>query len=84
MTDTTTVDAATASATLASMLSQCQAAYVLIAAAQLGLADLLAEGLRSVEALAVAPARTRARSTGCCVPLLASASLPYRKMGASR
>jgi hypothetical protein len=54
MTDTTTVDAATASATLATMLAQYQATHALIVAAQLGLADLLATGSRSVEELAAA------------------------------
>jgi hypothetical protein len=54
MTDTTTVDAATASATLATMLAQYQATHALIVAAQLGLADLLATGSQSVEELAVA------------------------------
>jgi hypothetical protein len=48
------MDAATANATLAAMLSQGQAAHVLIATAQLGLADLLAEGPRRAEELAVA------------------------------
>jgi hypothetical protein len=49
----TTVDA-TASTTLAAMLSQGQAARALIVAAQLGLADLVAEGPRRAEELAVA------------------------------
>jgi hypothetical protein len=54
MPDMTTVDAATASATLTAMLAQCQATHALIVAAQLGLADLLAVGPRSAEELAVA------------------------------
>jgi hypothetical protein len=54
MTEMTTVDTATASATLASMLSQGQAVHALIVTAQLGLADLLAEGPRRAEELAVA------------------------------
>jgi hypothetical protein len=54
MPDMTTVDAATASATLTAMIAQCQATHALIVAAQLGLADLLAVGPRSAEELAVA------------------------------
>ena len=54
MTETTTVDTAAASATLASMLSQGQTVHALIVTAQLGLADLLAEGPRHAEELAVA------------------------------
>jgi O-methyltransferase domain/Dimerisation domain len=61
MPDMTTVDAATASATLTAMLAQCQATHALIVAAQLGLADLLAVGPRSAEELAVATG-TRPRS----------------------
>ena len=54
MTEITTVNTATASTTLASMLSQGQAVHALIVTAQLGLADLLAEGPRRAEELAVA------------------------------
>jgi len=54
MTDTTAVDAATVGATLASMFSQGQAAHALIVTAQLGLADLLADGPQRAEELAVA------------------------------
>jgi O-methyltransferase domain/Dimerisation domain len=52
MTDTTSMDTAAAGATLTTMLHQHQASHALVVAAQLGLADLLAEGPRSAEDLA--------------------------------
>jgi hypothetical protein len=54
MTETTSMDIITAGATLAAMLTQHQGVHALIAAAQLGLADLLATGPQRAEELAVA------------------------------
>ena len=85
MSETTEKTAATAGAALASLLIQGQQAQALIVAAQLGIADQLAEGPRRAEELAAAiGARIRLRSAGCCVRSPASGCLPSSTMAASR